>query len=91
MRADMHHEIVRPSLAAGKMVYSEWLLAQALEHVRDLAQLAQEKNVRSLVGVQGRFAPLVQRLKGLLEEGRIGKVPSVEVRAAGGTNDREIL
>jgi predicted dehydrogenase len=90
-RVDVHYETVRPSLAAGKMVYSEWPLAQDLEHVSELAQLAREKNVRTFVGVQGRFAPLVQRLKGLLEEERIGKVLSVEVRAAGGTNDREIL
>ncbi|KAJ7302474.1 hypothetical protein DFH08DRAFT_73860 [Mycena albidolilacea] len=90
-RVDVHHETIRPSLAAGKMVYSEWPLAQDVEHVSDLAQLAREKGVRTLVGVQGRVAPLVRRLKGLLEEGRIGKVLSVEVRAAGGTNDREIL
>ncbi|KAJ7695525.1 hypothetical protein B0H14DRAFT_3530136 [Mycena olivaceomarginata] len=61
--------------SSGKMVYSEWPLAQDLEHVSDLAQLAREKD----------------RLKGLLEEGQIGKVLSVEVRAVGGTNDREIL
>jgi predicted dehydrogenase len=88
---DVHYETVRPNLAVGRMVYSEWPLAQDLEHVSDLAQLAREKNMRTLVGVQGCFTPLVQRLKGLLEEGRIGKVLSVEVRAAGGTNDREIL
>ncbi|KAJ7683089.1 hypothetical protein B0H17DRAFT_1074570 [Mycena rosella] len=90
-RVDVHHETVRPSLAAGKMVYCEWPLAQDLEHVRDLAQLAREKQVRTMVAVQGRVAPSVKKLRELLEHGRIGKVVSAEVRAAGGLNDREIL
>ncbi|KAJ7443158.1 hypothetical protein FB451DRAFT_1568762 [Mycena latifolia] len=90
-RVDVHHETVRPSLAAGKAVYCEWPLAQDLEHARDLAQLAREKRVRTMVGVQGRVAPLVKKLRELVENGRIGKVVSAEVRAAGGLNDREIL
>jgi len=73
------------------MVYCEWPLAQDLEHVRDLAQLAREKQVRTMVAVQGRVAPSVKKLRELLEHGRIGKVVSAEVRAAGGLNDREIL
>ncbi|KAJ6619612.1 hypothetical protein B0H10DRAFT_2025426 [Mycena sp. CBHHK59/15] len=90
-RVDVHHETVRPSVAAGKMVFCEWPLAQDLEHVRDLAQLAREKQVRTMVGVQGRVAPVVKKLRELLVQGRIGKVVSAEVRAAGGLNDREIL
>ncbi|KAJ7124350.1 hypothetical protein C8R44DRAFT_980659 [Mycena epipterygia] len=90
-RVDVHHETVRPSLAAGKMVYCEWPLAQDLEHVRDLAQLTREKQVRTMVGLQGRAAPIVRRLRELLEDGRIGKVVSAEVRGAGGSNDREVL
>ncbi|KAJ7085885.1 hypothetical protein C8R44DRAFT_821312 [Mycena epipterygia] len=73
------------------MVYCEWPLAQDLEHVRDLAQLAREKQVRTMVGMQGRKAPIVRRLRELLEDGRIGKVVSAEVRGAGGLNDREVL
>jgi predicted dehydrogenase len=90
-RVDVHHETVRPSLAAGKMVYCEWPLAQDLEHVRDLAMLAREKQVRTMVGLQGRLAPIVRRLRELLEDGRIGKVVSAEVRGTGGLNDREVL
>ncbi|KAJ7731806.1 hypothetical protein DFH07DRAFT_846917 [Mycena maculata] len=90
-RVDVHHETVRPSLAAGQMVYCEWPLAQDPAHARDLAHLAREKQVRTMVGVQGRVAPAVKKLRELVENGRIGKVVSAEVRAAGGLNDREIL
>ncbi|KAJ6582868.1 hypothetical protein DFH09DRAFT_277700 [Mycena vulgaris] len=90
-RVDVHHETVRPSLMSGKMVFYEWPLAQDLEHAHDLAQLAREKQVRTMVGVQGRVAPIVKKLRELLVQGRIGKVVSAEVRAAGGLNDREIL
>jgi len=44
-----------------------------------------------MVGVQGRVAPIVRRLRELLEQGQIGKVVSAEVRGAGGSNDREVL
>jgi len=91
VRVDKHHQLVRPSIEAGKAVYSEWPLAQDLDHARDLADLAREKGVRTLIGTQGRVAPVVLKIRELLEQGRIGKVLSSEVRAAGGTNDRSIL
>ncbi|KAJ7875625.1 hypothetical protein B0H13DRAFT_2550029 [Mycena leptocephala] len=39
----------------------------------------------------GRVAPAVRKLKEVLEEGRIGKIVSAEVRAAGGLNNREMV
>ncbi|KAL3958102.1 hypothetical protein ACCO45_008680 [Purpureocillium lilacinum] len=46
---------------------------------------------RTLVGMQGRVAPPVVKLQQLIGEGRIGKVLSSEVRAFGGSHDRERL
>ncbi|KAJ7069106.1 hypothetical protein C8F01DRAFT_1014937 [Mycena amicta] len=90
-RVDVHAPTVRPVLAAGKMVFCEWPLAHNIDAVRELAGLAREMQVRTMVGVQGRVAPVVKKLKAVLEDGRIGRVVSVEVRAAGGLNDREVL
>jgi predicted dehydrogenase len=90
-RVDVHSATVRPALAAGKMVFCEWPLAHSIDAVRDLATLAREMQVRTMVGVQGRVAPAVQKLKAVLEGGRIGRVVSAEVRAAGGLNDREVV
>ncbi|KAJ6505365.1 hypothetical protein C8R45DRAFT_972472 [Mycena sanguinolenta] len=87
-RVDVHHSTIRPALAAGKMVYCEWPLAQDLPHVLDLTQLARDNDVRAMVGLQGRVAPVVQKLKALVNGGCIGKIVNVEVRATGGLNNR---
>ncbi|KAF4973156.1 hypothetical protein FSARC_500 [Fusarium sarcochroum] len=90
-RVDVHHSSALPSVKAGKAVYSEWPLAQDAEHARELAAAAKESGARTLVGLQGRFAPPIKKIRDLVREGRIGKVLSSELHAAGGTNDREIL
>ncbi|KAK7007832.1 oxidoreductase family protein [Favolaschia claudopus] len=90
-RVDVHYETIRPALEAGKMVYCEWPLAQDLQHVRDLVEISRSKQLRTMIGVQGRVAPAVLKVKELIESGRIGDVVSVEVRAAGGLNDRQII
>ncbi|KEY70384.1 hypothetical protein S7711_09358 [Stachybotrys chartarum IBT 7711] len=88
VRVDRHYEIIRPSIDAGKAVYCEWPLAQDLEHASELAKLARERGARTMIGTQGRVAPLLVKLRELLQQGRIGKILSSEVRAAGGSNDR---
>ncbi|KAF4430548.1 hypothetical protein F53441_13952 [Fusarium austroafricanum] len=90
-RVDVHHSVVLPSVKAGKAVYSEWPLAQDVKHVRELVEAAEESGAKTLVGLQGRFAPAIVKVKDIVREGRIGKVVSAELHAAGGTNDREIL
>lgn len=91
VRVDRHHEIIRPSVAAGKAVFCEWPLASNLDQVRDLVNLAREKGGRTMIGTQGRASPVVVKIRELLEQGLIGKVLSSEVRAAGGSNDRLAL
>ncbi|KAL6360052.1 hypothetical protein LRP88_05750 [Fusarium phalaenopsidis] len=90
-RVDVHHSTALPSVKAGKAVYVEWPLAQDDEHARELATLAKESGSRTIVGLQGRVAPPIAKIHELLQQGRIGKVLSSEIRASGGTNDREIL
>lgn len=69
----------------------EWPLAQDDEHVGELVEAARRSGSRAIVGLQGRLAPPVVKLKELIQEGRIGKILSSEVRAAGGSVDRETL
>ncbi|KAF1830716.1 NAD(P)-binding protein [Decorospora gaudefroyi] len=90
-RVDVHHGTVRPSVEAGKAVFCEWPLAQDVHHARDLVELAREKDVKTVMGLQGRLSPMVEKLRSLLREGRIGKVLSVEVRAFGGLNARDTV
>jgi len=90
-RVDRHHETIRPSINAGKSVMVEWPLAQDMLHITDLVTLAREKSVKTVIGQQGRFAPVILKLQELIREGRIGKVLSSEVRASGGLNNRDVL
>ncbi|CAG7564408.1 unnamed protein product [Fusarium equiseti] len=87
-RVDVHHSSALPSIKAGKMAFVEWPLAQDAKHAKELVDAVRERNV---VGLQGRFAPPVVKIRDLIREGRIGKIVSAELKAAGGTNDREIL
>ncbi|KAK7956759.1 uncharacterized protein PG986_005981 [Apiospora aurea] len=60
----------------------------------ELARVAAGKGSRTVVGLQGWFAPSIVALRDILAGGgrsRIGKVLSSEVRAAGGTSDRATL
>ncbi|GJN86268.1 hypothetical protein PLIIFM63780_009847 [Purpureocillium lilacinum] len=90
-RVDVHYRTILPSVRAGKHVFVEWPLAQDEERARELVQAAREGRGRTLVGMQGRVAPPVVKLQQLIGEGRIGKVLSSEVRAFGGSHDRERL
>ncbi|ENH63876.1 Galactose/lactose metabolism regulatory protein GAL80 [Fusarium oxysporum f. sp. cubense race 1] len=77
-RVDVHHSV-------------EWPLAQDVKHARELVDASREKGVKTIVGLQGRYAPPIKKLREIVKEGRIGKVVSAELYASGGTNDREIL
>lgn len=90
-RVDVHHGTILPSVKAGKGVFVEWPLAHDVRHARELAQTAQASGSRSVNGLQGRFAPVILKLRELLEQGAIGKIVSSEIKAAGGFNDRETL
>jgi len=69
-----HYELVAQALAAGKMVYSEWPLGVNLAEATHLAELADTAGVRTVIGLQARFAPAVRRLRELVAEGYLGRV-----------------
>ncbi|KAH8681266.1 hypothetical protein BX600DRAFT_16789 [Xylariales sp. PMI_506] len=90
-RVDKHFETVVECVKAGKDAYVEWPLAHNATKASELAQLAKENGGSTVVGLQGWFAPSVVKVKELLSSGRIGKVLSSDVRAAGGSLDRVTL
>lgn len=87
-RVDVHYPTILPSVRAGKNVFVEWPLADNTERARELTEIIKKKGSRSIVGLQGRFAPPVVKLRQLLNDGTIGKVLSSEIRGYGGTNGR---
>lgn len=90
-RVDVHHPTILPSVKAGKDVFVEWPLAHDISHVRELVAAADASGSRTIVGLQGRVSPVVLKLRELLEQDRIGKILSSEVKSAGGSVDREFL
>ncbi|KAJ5472304.1 hypothetical protein N7530_006305 [Penicillium desertorum] len=83
-RVDRHYNCIFPSLQAGKNVLVEWPLGGSLEEARELLNVAKENDVElAVVGLQGRFEAIVETLKEVLKEGRIGKVLSTTIISQG--------
>ncbi|KGQ08823.1 Galactose/lactose metabolism regulatory protein GA L80 [Beauveria bassiana D1-5] len=82
-RVDAHYKATLPSVRAGKRAFIEWPLAQDAQP---------SHGTRTLVGHQGRVAPVLVKLKETLESRRIGKVLSSDARSfGGGTEGRDKL
>ncbi|GGL16779.1 oxidoreductase [Sphaerisporangium melleum] len=69
-----HHALVSAALEAGKMVYSEWPLGVDLREAADLAERARAAGVRTVIGLQARFSPVVRHVRDLIAGGYVGRV-----------------
>lgn len=78
-----HHEVATAAIAAGKMVFCEWPLGRNLAEAEEIADLARRKGVRTVVGLQGRFAPAVRHLRALVAGGYVGKLLGTSIRGCG--------
>ncbi|KAL9051868.1 MAG: hypothetical protein Q9162_005759 [Coniocarpon cinnabarinum] len=87
-RVDKHFETSLASVKAGKLVYIEWPTASNLEQVETIVDAAKASGSKVAVGLHGRWAPPVVKIKEILESGEYGKLLSVETRAYGGAIDR---
>ena len=76
VRVPMHYQLTMDALRAGKHVYTEWPLGANLKEAEEMADLAHQKGVRTMVGLQGRLAPVFLRMKELIDEGYVGELLS---------------
>lgn len=90
-RVDKHYETTIAPVRAGKSAYIEWPIASTQEDIHELIAAAKQSGAKVAIGLQGRWAPPILKLKKIVESKRLGKILSSEVRAYGGTNDRVIL
>src|SRR5438552_15546228 len=74
-----HRELVSAALAASKAVYCEWPLGRDLDDAQAMAKLAAARDVRTVVGLQGRQAPAIQFVQELLDDGYVGDVLSTTI------------
>ena len=75
-----HYALAKPALEAGKDVYVEWPLGVSRAEAEELAELAREKRVRTVVGLQMRPSAVVTKIKEVVSSGRIGRVLSTTAR-----------
>jgi predicted dehydrogenase len=85
-----HYELIKPALEAGKMAYVEWPLGNSTAEAEELTELAKTKNLRTVVGLQGRQSNITRHLKEIVSSRRLGKVLSSQVVAESGSFDTEI-
>ncbi len=71
---NLHFEVNRAILEAGKHCISEKPLAMDSEEARALVELAEEKGLVNAVDFNYRFYPLVQQARAMMEAGEIGEV-----------------
>ncbi len=79
VRVPGHHDLVMRALHAGRAVFCEWPLGANLAEAEQMANLAAERSLRTVVGLQARSDPTLMYARELVEQGHIGEVLSVNV------------
>jgi predicted dehydrogenase len=84
VRVPGHYDLVMKSLRAGKNTFCEWPLGANLKEADEMAGLANEKGLRTIVGLQGCSDPHVMYAKELVQQGSVGEVLAASVSIVGG-------
>ena len=74
VRVPGHRELVMAGLQAGKPVLCEWPLGKNLAEAREMAGLASQRSLKTIVGLQARSAPAILYARDLIREAYIGEV-----------------
>ncbi|WP_020667070.1 Gfo/Idh/MocA family protein [Amycolatopsis nigrescens] len=80
-RPRLHREMALAAIEAGKHVLCEAPLAMTVAEGEEMAQAAEKAGVLAVTGMQSRFSPGISRLRGLVREGRLGRVENVQASA----------
>jgi predicted dehydrogenase len=76
VRVDRHYDLMMPSIKAGKDVFVEWPLASNLRQAEEMQAAAKKSGSKTIVGLQARPSPFVQKIKELVEGKAIGDLLS---------------
>ncbi len=69
-----HHALVMPAIAAGKHVFCEWPFGETMAQAVEMRDAARARGVRTLVGLQTRYAPMVAYVRDLVAQGYVGEL-----------------
>jgi predicted dehydrogenase len=79
VRVPGHYDLVMRSLRAGKPTFCEWPLGANLKEAEEMAGLARERSLRTIVGLQARSDATVMYAHELIKAGYIGEVLAVHL------------
>ncbi|MCB4379071.1 Gfo/Idh/MocA family oxidoreductase [Synechococcus sp. MU1644] len=71
---NLHYDVAKAALLAGKHVYCEKPLADSAKEARELANIAREKGLITRVGHSFPRNPIHDRAKDIIEAGEIGEI-----------------
>ena len=74
VRVPGHRELVMAGLQAGKAVFCEWPLGATLAEAQEMAGLAGQRSLKTIVGLQARSDPAILYARDLIQQGYIGEV-----------------
>ena len=74
VRVPGHRDLVMAGLQAGKAVFCEWPLGANLAEAEEMAGLASQRSVNTIVGLQARSDPTILYARDLVQGGYIGEV-----------------
>jgi predicted dehydrogenase len=79
VRVPGHHDLVMRALQAGKNVFCEWPLGANVAEAEEMSNLAAERSLRTIVGLQARSDPTLMYARELVQQGHIGEVLSANL------------
>jgi myo-inositol 2-dehydrogenase/D-chiro-inositol 1-dehydrogenase len=74
-----HAELLELAIEAGKNIFCEKPMDLSLERTKALAQLAEEANIKLMMGFNRRFDPDFLQAKKSVNEGKVGDVQIVKI------------
>lgn len=83
VKVSEHLELATAALNAGKAVYCEWPLGNGLAEAEAMADLAAQRGVLAVAGLQARAAPAIAYVRDLLAQGYVGDVLSTTLVGSG--------
>ena len=81
IRVDRHASALIPAIKAGKAVFVEWPIEANYAIAKELTDLVKLHDVRNVVGLQGRWAPVARKIQELIGTGEIGDLESSTIVA----------
>jgi UDP-N-acetylglucosamine 3-dehydrogenase len=79
----MHYSVAKDVIGSGVNLLIEKPITKNLKHAQEIVDLARKAGVKLAVGHIERFNPAVQRLKELIDRGKLGEITSILARRVG--------